>query len=104
MRHRNTLLAAFLLLALAGLSLLSLYMLQPPRAKTADTEGAAFSAARAMRYVRQIAQEPHAMGTMAHADVRQYLLGQMQALGLLPQVQEADVADRWCQRDGGGCD
>lgn len=46
-----------------------------------------------MRYVRQIAQKPHAMGTAAHADVRRYLVGQMQELGLHPQVQEANVVN-----------
>ncbi len=46
-----------------------------------------------MQHVRQIAQEPHAMGTAAHAEVRGYLLRQMQALGLEPQVQEATVVN-----------
>lgn len=45
-----------------------------------------------MRHVHQIAREPHAMGTAAHAEVRRYLLEQMEALGLQPQVQETTVA------------
>ncbi|MEJ8801161.1 M20/M25/M40 family metallo-hydrolase [Pontibacter sp. H249] len=90
-RHRSY--AAFILLALIGLALLSLYLLQPPAAKPANAPVDEFSAERAMRHIEEIAQEPHAMGTEAHAQVRTYLLEQMQQLGLNPQVQEATAAN-----------
>ncbi|MBF9251734.1 M20/M25/M40 family metallo-hydrolase [Pontibacter sp. 172403-2] len=93
MRNRSNVLAAFLLITLTGLAWLSLYLLQPPEAKPTDAPATEFSAARAMRYVRQIAQAPHAMGTTAHAKVRGYLVGQMQELGLHPQVQETNVVN-----------
>jgi len=93
MRNRNNALAALLLIILTGLALLSLYLLQPPKAQPADAPATAFSAARAMQYVRKIAQKPHAMGTAAHANVRRYLVGQMQQLGLHPQVQETNVVN-----------
>ena len=44
-----------------------------------------------MRYVRQIAREPHSMGTPNHARVRAYLVTTLRTLGLRPQVQEATV-------------
>ncbi len=91
MRHRNALSAFVVLVLLAGVSLLSLYLLQPPKAKPLDAASNTFSAARAMRHVRQIAQEPHAMGTVAHARVRRYLLEQIQTLKLQPHVQEANA-------------
>ena len=91
MRFRNNALAAFLLLAITGLALLSIYLLQPPKAKPVDAPETEFSAGRAMGYVQEIAQEPHAMGTAAHANVREYLLNTMRQLGLDPQVQETTV-------------
>src|SRR5687767_5838323 len=92
MRHRNNAIAAFLLLALTGLALLSIYLLTPPAPEPASAPADEFSAGRAMQHVNQIAKEPHAMGTTAHARVRAYLQQQMQALGLNPQVQESTVA------------
>lgn len=44
-----------------------------------------------MQHVRQIAREPHAMGTPGHARVRAYLLNSLRSLGLNPQVQETTV-------------
>lgn len=89
MQYRHYAVAAFLLLALTGFALLSIYLLQPPRPKPADAPATEFSAGRAMQHVRELAQEPHAMGTAAHAGARAYLLQEMQQLSLNPQVQEA---------------
>lgn len=93
MQNRNRVLAAFILLAITGLALLSLYLLSPPKPVPATAGATVFSAERAMQHVHQMAQEPHAMGTVAHARVREYLLGEMQQLGLQPQVQEATVVN-----------
>ncbi len=41
-----------------------------------------------MRHVEQIAQRPHPMGSADHDRVRDYILGQLSALGLSPQVQQ----------------
>jgi peptidase M28-like protein len=48
-----------------------------------------FSAERAMRHVKQIAQRPHPMGTVDHDRVRDYIAGQLSALGLAPQIKQA---------------
>jgi hypothetical protein len=47
-----------------------------------------FSAERAMRHVQQIAQRPHPMGSVDHDRVRDYIAGQLSALGLAPQIQQ----------------
>ncbi|MFT2007182.1 M20/M25/M40 family metallo-hydrolase [Pontibacter sp. 13R65] len=92
MSYRNTSLAVFLLLAITILCWFSIYLAQPPEALPATAPAHEFSAERAMRHVQQIAREPHAMGTPAHAEVRAYLVRQLELLGLEPQVQEATVS------------
>jgi acetylornithine deacetylase/succinyl-diaminopimelate desuccinylase-like protein len=48
-----------------------------------------FSAERAIRHVEQIAQRPHPMGAADHDRVRDYIVAQLSALGLSPQIQQA---------------
>lgn len=48
-----------------------------------------FSSARALRHVRVIAERPHPSGSTDHARVREYIMAELRALGLEPQVQEA---------------
>jgi hypothetical protein len=73
--------AAILLIALAGAALLSLYAVKAPDPVPVDAPAHLFSAGRAMSDVRKIAQSPHAMGTVAHARVRAYLVARQQAWG-----------------------
>ena len=78
---------------LAGLALFLLCALAvartviPPRPVPATASDTVFSAERAMRHVEQIAVRPHAMGMPDHDRVRDYVVGQLTALGLRPQVQ-----------------
>jgi len=80
-----------ILLALTGFSALSIYLIQPPQAQAVNAPLTEFSAGRAMQHVRQIAREPHAMGTAAHARVRTYLAAQLRQLGLQTIVQDTTV-------------
>jgi hypothetical protein len=48
-----------------------------------------FSAERAMQHVERIAERPHPMGTADHDRVRDYIVEQLTALGLRPQIQQA---------------
>ena len=76
-----------------GLLLLSaasiLRVARPPSAVPSTAPDTVFSAERAMRHVEQIAQRPHPMGTADHDRVRDYIVGQLSALGLSPQIQQA---------------
>ncbi|NDK57195.1 M20/M25/M40 family metallo-hydrolase [Pontibacter fetidus] len=92
MQYRNYPLALFVFLALTGLAILSVSLVRAPEALPATAPATQFSAERAMTHVRRVAKEPHAMGTKAHAEVRGYLLAQLQQLGLGAEVQEATVA------------
>jgi hypothetical protein len=60
--------------------------LKPPQPLAATAAPAEFSAERALIHVRAIAQAPHPIGTDADSAVRSYLLTQLTALGLNPQV------------------
>src|SRR5580700_5575130 len=60
--------------------------LKPPQPLAAMAAPAEFSAERALIHVRAIAQAPHPIGTDADSAVRSYLLTQLTALGLNPQV------------------
>jgi Peptidase family M28 len=69
--------------------LLGLWPLRPPPPLPADAPLDEFSAGRAFRHVQEIARAPHPVGSAEHAQVRDYLLGELRALGLAPEVQRA---------------
>ena len=50
-----------------------------------------FSVARAYNHVQNIAQAPHYVGSAAHSRVRNYLVRELEALGLLVETQEGIV-------------
>ena len=79
---------AFLLLVLAAALVLGLWPLRAaPAAVPADAPASEFSAQRATRHLEVIAAEPHPMGSPAHDAAAAYLVEQLRALGLEPQVQ-----------------
>lgn len=75
-----------------GILLLSAFsilrVVRPPRPVPATASDTTFSAERAMRHVVEIAQRPHPMGTADHDRVRDYIVGQLSALGLDAQIQQ----------------
>ena len=84
------------LAALACVTYFSIARLDPPAAVSADAPPAEFSSARAMKWVGAIAARPHPIGTSANREVRDYLLGELKALGLTPEVQRATSMNlRW---------
>lgn len=80
------------LAALAALACLAYFViarLDPPAAVAADAPPTEFSSARAMKVVRAISAKPHPIGTSANREVRDYLLGELNSMGLAPEVQRA---------------
>src|SRR5262245_51523601 len=59
-----------------------------PQALPADAPADVFSAARAMRHVQAIAREPHPLGSPSEEPVRNYVIGELKALSLQPEVQQ----------------
>ena len=80
-------------LTLLGLVLLCTLLVRnaarPPAPVPASAPPTEFSAERAMGHVREIARRPRLVGSAEHARVREYLLAELRALGLAPEVQEA---------------
>lgn len=70
----------------ACLALVAIVSLLPP-AVVSNVSPGEFSAARAREYLKPIAQKPHPIGSTAHAEVRDYISGELTKLGLQPQVQ-----------------
>ena len=77
-------LTAIALLAMAVVGSSRMALPRPVPANAADT---AFSSARAMSMLVEVAREPHPTGSPEHARVREYLLGRLRSLGLEPEVQ-----------------
>ncbi len=90
--------AALALLALCAASILR--VARPPSAVPATAPDTVFSAERAMRHVVQIAQRPHPVATADHDRVRDYIVAQLLALGLRPQIQQATAIGTRYQQAG----
>ncbi len=91
---RNLLPGAFLFLFLVlGASLVMFLSQQPPDPLPATAPAEEFSAERAFEHVEALIQEPHPVGTAAHVQVRDYIVSELQALGLGPQIQETTFVD-----------
>jgi Peptidase family M28 len=91
-KTRAAALAAFLFLA--AVACLSVALVGPPRAVPEGAPPADFSSGRAMRHVREMTRAPHPTGTAENERVRAYLLGELRALGLEPEVQTAEFVPR----------
>ncbi|MHB1134551.1 MAG: M28 family peptidase [Chloroflexota bacterium] len=86
--------ALFLGLGLAlWLGLLPLWTLPGVAPATAPAES--FSAERALAHLRVIAQEPHPLGSSANSEVREYILAELRALGLQPEVQTTTAVNNF---------
>lgn len=78
--------------------LLAVWTTQVPKPRPIDAPAAAFSAARAMTDIEQIARAPHPVGTPEHARVRAWLTARMTQLGLSPQEQAGPLSPGAIQR------
>ena len=82
------------LLLVVGVVCFTLYRLSGPAAVTANAPLSEFASGRAMRYVQNIGQRPHPIGSAEHAVVRDYIVKELTALGITPEVQKATVISK----------
>ena len=59
----------------------------PPSPLPANAPASEFSAERAMRHIEVIASEPHPVGSTANHAVREYILTELQNLGIETKTQ-----------------
>lgn len=71
----------------------AVYQQHPPAAASADAPEAEFSAGRAARHLLSIAQNPHPIGSAGHAAVRDYIVKELTAQGIRPEVQRTTVVN-----------
>jgi Peptidase family M28 len=70
----------------------AIWQTHPPRAVPATAPAVEFSSARALAHLRAFARQPHPIGSGAQNAVRAYLVAQIAALGVQPQVETTPVA------------
>lgn len=75
-------------LIVATLVYFSFKSLMPSKISDASTPETAFSSERALTQLRVISEKPHYIGSDAHAEVQDYLISQLELMGLEPHVQE----------------
>ncbi|HET8839083.1 MAG TPA: M20/M25/M40 family metallo-hydrolase [Flavobacteriaceae bacterium] len=78
-------------LMLSALVYYSFFGLMPHSDKNANIKKTKFSTERAMQHVEKIAQFPHSVGTVEHSLVRNYLVSELEEMGLEVQTQQAYV-------------
>ncbi|EAR02499.1 M28 family peptidase [Maribacter sp. HTCC2170] len=54
-----------------------------------------FSTDRALSHVKTMSQKPHGVGFPAHAEVRSYIISQLESMGLETSLQEGYTAGDW---------
>ncbi|NNM22975.1 MAG: M20/M25/M40 family metallo-hydrolase [Flavobacteriaceae bacterium] len=82
-------------LLLIGLIFYSFFSLMPRKGAPASVPETEFSAERALVPLKEISRKPHFIGNDEHARVREYLLEQLRALELEPEVQKGFVYKEW---------
>ncbi|HEU4510369.1 MAG TPA: M28 family metallopeptidase [Pyrinomonadaceae bacterium] len=88
---------AFGIAAIAFMALVAAFairQLRPTVATTSDAPAAEFSSGRALAHVKAIAGRPRAMGTAEHSAARDYILNQLTAAGLAPEVQRTTAVQQ----------
>jgi hypothetical protein len=82
------------LLLLALVACWAVYRHLPPAAANADAPASQFSAGRAISHVRAVSGRPRPTGSKELAQAREYIVGELKALGLAVEVQTANVTSR----------
>jgi hypothetical protein len=89
----NSVMSIAMVLVIAFVVFLGVYSQNPPAVIPADASLLEFSAGRAMKDLEVISKQPHPIGSLEHAAVRDYLLKELVAKGLNPEVQKATAVN-----------
>lgn len=69
--------------------------LMPSDSNTSINELYGFSTDRALKHVKEISRKPHAVGFPAHKEVREYIVSELEAMGLEVSLQQGYTAGDW---------
>ena len=69
--------------------------LMPSYSPDQDLELEAFSTDRALEHVKQLSMEPHAVGFPGHERVKDYIISELNKMGLTTTVQDGYTAGDW---------
>lgn len=69
--------------------------LMPNKISSLDTDNSSFSTERALVHLAAISQKPHYVGSKEHKNVRDYIVKQLNDLGLETQIQEGYTISQW---------
>ncbi len=78
-------------LAMFFIVFFSFRIIQPPAVVPADAPDSLFSAERAAAHLPYIASVPNPIGTRANEEVGRYLMGQLEGMGLAPELHHTKV-------------
>jgi len=95
-QHKQTTVLVKSILTVAVLVLftfLGVYQLTPPEPKPADTPATEFSAGTAFKDLEVIAREPHPLHSKEKEKVRDYLMTQLESMGLEALLQKTSLKD-----------
>lgn len=71
---------------------LTLKLFSPPKALPASAEASAFSAKRASKHLKVVAEAPHSLGTVQNEKVIKYLAQELNSLGMAVSIQDTLVS------------
>jgi hypothetical protein len=89
--HENRNIALIILAVMITLTALGLAAVRPPAAVGIDAPPTEFASGRAVQHLERIAAASSPIGTERHKHVQQYLIAQLEELGLEPQIQAVNV-------------
>ena len=85
---KNFISKILVLITLGILVWVSFYALMPNAEEFSEANQLGFSIKHANKHVKKISEKPHSIGTKAHSEVRNYIVQQLQQMGLQVQTQK----------------
>lgn len=84
--------AIITLVVLVAAAFATLVRILPPKALPASAQVTEFSAERAIEHIKVIAPEPRLVGSSGFDSARDYVMGELAAMGLTPEIQRASLS------------
>ena len=98
--HQDRNFALILLGFIAALTVIAIVVIRPPAPVGSDAPLNQFSSARAMEHLARIGTEPTPIGSVQHRQVREYLVSQLEQLGLGTEIHETIIYNPGWQNAG----